>query len=103
MVLPTAARLQSHGLRPWIERPHLKTTYQSPFGPKYKIPFNIHGWSLKTITRAALHLSGFGAAGLLAVLYLAEGIPRVRRDIFQKIPVLGEYWVREIPPSDNPF
>ena len=42
------------------------------------------------------------SAGLFALFFFAE-VPRVRTDIVEKIPVLGEYFRKEIPPEDNPF
>jgi hypothetical protein len=44
-----------------------------------------------------------GAAAVVALLLFAEEIPTVRRDIFQKIPIIGDYWVKTVPPEDNPF
>jgi hypothetical protein len=45
----------------------------------------------------------FGAAaGIFAFFFFAE-IPRVRRDIVEKIPILGDYFKVEIAPEDNPF
>lgn len=47
-------------------------------------------------------LAGFGGVAGFFAIYLLEGVPRVRRDIFSKIPVIGEYWEgREPPASDN--
>jgi len=43
-----------------------------------------------------------GVAGFFALFFFAE-VPRVRIDIMQKIPILGNYFVKEIPPEDNPF
>jgi hypothetical protein len=43
-----------------------------------------------------------GVAGIFALFFFAE-VPRVRIDIMQKIPILGNYFVKEIPPEDNPF
>jgi hypothetical protein len=48
-------------------------------------------------------MAGMGvAAGTFAIFFFGE-IPRVRKDILQKVPVIGDYFVREIPPEDNPF
>ena len=53
--------------------------------------------------RSGYIASGFGvAAGIFAIFFFAE-IPKVRTDIMQKIPVVGDYFVKEIPPEDNPF
>ncbi|GKT45429.1 uncharacterized protein ColSpa_05610 [Colletotrichum spaethianum] len=48
-------------------------------------------------TRAA----GFGAAAGIAALFYTSGIPRIQRDILMKIPVIGQTYVKDIPPSDN--
>lgn len=46
---------------------------------------------------------GFGAvAGIFALFFFGE-VPKVRKDILQNVPILGSYFVREIPPEDNPF
>ncbi|GKT93507.1 putative null [Colletotrichum tofieldiae] len=45
-------------------------------------------------TRAA----GFGAAAGIAALFYTSGIPRIQRDILMKIPVIGQTYVKEIPP-----
>ena len=34
---------------------------------------------------------------------ILKQVPKVRSDILSKLPVVGEYFVREIPPEDNPF
>lgn len=48
-------------------------------------------------------MAGFGvSAGIFAVFFFGE-VPKVRTDILQKMPVIGNYFVREIPPEDNPF
>lgn len=48
-------------------------------------------------------LAGFGvSAGIFALFFFAE-IPKVRNDIMSKMPLIGDYFVREVPPEDNPF
>ncbi|KAI1410298.1 ubiquinol-cytochrome-c reductase complex subunit-domain-containing protein [Hypoxylon sp. FL1857] len=78
-------------------------TYKSPYGPKYHYQPNIAGWTFKQIGRLGFTAGAFGGVGLFAVIYYASGIPRVQRDILQKIPFLGGYFIKEIPASDNPF
>lgn len=47
--------------------------------------------------------AGFGiVAGIFAMQFFSD-VPKVRTDIMQKLPVVGEYFVREVPPEDNPF
>ncbi|KAF2710916.1 hypothetical protein K504DRAFT_453948 [Pleomassaria siparia CBS 279.74] len=46
---------------------------------------------------------GFGGvAGIFALFFFAE-VPKVSKDIMQKVPILGSYFVKEIAPEDNPF
>jgi hypothetical protein len=46
-------------------------------------------------------LAGFGGvAGFFAVYFFSD-VPRVRKDIWQKIPIIGQHYVREVPASDN--
>lgn len=54
-------------------------------------------WTYGTIA------TGFSVAtGIFALFFFGE-VPKVRNDILSKMPVIGEYFVREIPPEDNPF
>ncbi|KAI9796119.1 MAG: hypothetical protein M1835_004659 [Candelina submexicana] len=41
-----------------------------------------------------------GVFGFFALFFFAD-VPRVRKDILEKLPVVGEYYHKEIPPSDN--
>ncbi|KAK6531591.1 hypothetical protein TWF694_002776 [Orbilia ellipsospora] len=81
----------------------MSTVYRSPYGPKLKNGPRIGSWTVKSLTRLGVTTGAFGGVALFTALFFAEGIPRVRKDILQKIPVFGSYWIREIPPSDNPF
>lgn len=79
------------------------STYRSAFGPKYKIPPNVNGWTAKSVTRLGLTLGAFGGvAGFFALFFFGD-VPKVRKDILQKLPIIGNHFVKEIPPSDNPF
>ena len=61
------------------------------------------GLSPKQAYRIGLSLAGFGvSAGIFAIFFFGE-VPKVRNDILAKMPVIGDYFVREIPPEDNPF
>ncbi|KAI9704746.1 MAG: hypothetical protein M1836_006526 [Candelina mexicana] len=107
------------GIHPWSERPDYKTVmdvmicgssdmanikqYKSPYGPKYEVPFNFHGVTLGRALRFGMTAGAFGGVfGFFALFFFAD-VPRVRKDILQKLPVVGEYYHKEIPPSDNPF
>ncbi|KAH8912305.1 hypothetical protein BR93DRAFT_922274 [Coniochaeta sp. PMI_546] len=78
-------------------------TYKSPYGPKYQYRPNVAGITFKQLAQFGLKTSYFGAVGLFAVVYYASGIPRVQKDILQKLPFIGNHFVHEIPASDNPF
>ena len=45
--------------------------------------------------------SGFGVAGGIFALFFFGEVPRVRKDILQHVPIIGPYFIREIPPEDN--
>ncbi|KAI0016380.1 ubiquinol-cytochrome-c reductase complex subunit-domain-containing protein [Xylariomycetidae sp. FL0641] len=77
--------------------------YQSPYGPKYHVQPNVAGITPTQATRLGFKAGAFGGVALFAVIYYASGIPRVKKDILQKLPAIGGYFVDEIPPSDNPF
>jgi Ubiquinol-cytochrome-c reductase complex subunit (QCR10) len=47
--------------------------------------------------------AGFGAAAAIAVAFLMEDVPVVRKDIFMNLPIIGSYWDRKVAPEDNPF
>ncbi|KAF7504230.1 hypothetical protein GJ744_002552 [Endocarpon pusillum] len=83
LVKSTMVRGQ-RGVDTWTQRPSY-TAYKSPYGP------------VGTIA------AGFGAsAGIFALFFFAE-VPKVRNDILSKMPFIGDYYVREVPPEDNPF
>ncbi|KAJ0376714.1 hypothetical protein COL26b_004984 [Colletotrichum chrysophilum] len=63
----------------------LYPTYRSKFGPN------------------GVRAGGFGAAAGIAALFYTSGIPRIQKDILQKIPILGNQFVKEVHPADNPF
>ncbi|KAK5633483.1 hypothetical protein RRF57_009197 [Xylaria bambusicola] len=71
---------------------------------------NIAGWTMKEVTGlrgandwncSAVKSGAFGGVALFAVIFFASGIPRVQKDILQKIPVIGGHFIKEIPASDN--
>ncbi|KAG9777181.1 hypothetical protein ABEF95_007124 [Exophiala dermatitidis] len=103
--MPSQEYFQSSGrtpLRVYGPQPTYKT-YVSPYGPKTKHVPNIMGLTPGKIFRYGAIASGYGVAAGVFVLFFFGDIPRVRKDILQKLPVFGDYFVREIPPEDNPF
>ncbi|KAM3085317.1 hypothetical protein ACMFMG_003742 [Clarireedia jacksonii] len=61
------------------------------------------GLTTKQATRIGITLAPFaGVAGFFALFFFSD-VPKVRNDIWVKVPIVGEYFRKEIPPSDNPF
>jgi hypothetical protein len=46
---------------------------------------------------------GMGAAAGIFALLFFNGVPRVQKDILQKVPGIGSFFTHEVPPEDNPF
>ncbi|KAI1166597.1 ubiquinol-cytochrome-c reductase complex subunit-domain-containing protein [Nemania serpens] len=78
-------------------------SYKSPYGPKYHLQPHVAGWTLKQLTGLGIKSGAFGGVALLAVIFYASGIPRLQRDVLQKIPFIRGHFIQEIPASDNPF
>ncbi|KAG9534491.1 hypothetical protein KCU61_g9291, partial [Aureobasidium melanogenum] len=91
-----------HGMQPWVSLPNYKA-YQSKYGPNYKIGTNFHGIDIRRARAFATMGAGFGAAAGLFALFFFADIPRVRKDIMQKVPFIGSHFIREVAPEDNPF
>ncbi len=45
----------------------------------------------------------FGVSVGVFALYFFSAVPRVREDILEKLPGIGDYFHQEVPPEDNPF
>src|SRR4051794_11206691 len=65
---------------------------------RFKPQPHFNGWTIASAGRLGMTLAAFGGVAGFAALCFAEGMRRVRRDILQKIPGFGSYWIREIPP-----
>ncbi|CAK4031094.1 related to ubiquinol cytochrome c reductase kDa subunit [Lecanosticta acicola] len=99
---PTLTRKMPGGVRPW-RQPQKASAYKSPYGPQYKVPFNIIGIDMTRACESGGLAAGFGGVAGVFALFFFDGVPRVQRDILQKIPFIGNFFVHEIPPEDNPF
>ncbi|KAL0930599.1 uncharacterized protein CTRU02_214674 [Colletotrichum truncatum] len=78
-------------------------TFRSKFGPRYATVPNVAGWTVGSVVKFGTRAAGFGAAAGIAALFYTSGIPRIQKDILQKIPVFGQNFIKEIHPADNPF
>ncbi|KAI4754161.1 hypothetical protein E4T52_13718 [Aureobasidium sp. EXF-3400] len=80
---------------PSPSNPPLKPSNQSLLNPS---PSFANKASFSGTTAA-----GFGAvAGIFALFFFAD-VPKVRKDIMQKVPFIGSHFIKEIAPEDNPF
>jgi hypothetical protein len=41
-------------------------------------------------------------AGTFAIFFF-DAVPKVKQDILSKVPIIGDFYINEIPPEDNPF
>lgn len=63
------------------------------------IPFAIN-----RLTSLSLYLAGgFGAVAGIFALFFFGGVPRVQKDILQKVPIIGPFFKHEVAPEDDPF
>lgn len=62
-----------------------------------------HQWYMLTLNYSAIMTGLFGVAAVTGLVLFFDEVPRVRKDILQKLPIVGSYFLREIPPEDNPF
>ncbi|ROV99488.1 hypothetical protein VMCG_06399 [Cytospora schulzeri] len=86
-----------------IRRADAYPQYRSPYGPKYGFQPHFAGFTAKSALPVGIKTTGFCGVALFAVIFYASGIPRVQRDVLQKVPFLGSYFINEVPPEDNPF
>ncbi|KAL8702592.1 MAG: hypothetical protein Q9201_004224 [Fulgogasparrea decipioides] len=104
-----------HGVGTWTQKPDYKA-YKSPYGPNYKVQPNFHGISPGRALKlpaddamawadlnfhSGITAGSFSLVGATMLLYFFSEVPKVRTDIMQKIPLVGDYYIKEIPPEDN--
>ncbi|ODV88437.1 hypothetical protein CANCADRAFT_29624 [Tortispora caseinolytica NRRL Y-17796] len=71
--------------------------------PTYVTLPRFAGISYQRYIRWGPTLGLWGAGAVLTLLYFAEPMPDVRRDLLSKMPIFGSYWDRPIAPEDNPY
>ncbi|KAK1070122.1 hypothetical protein LTR74_004274 [Friedmanniomyces endolithicus] len=108
------------GTSPYRFREPNYQSYRSPYGPQYKVGAHmgimnrtsLQAWYVREphseSTFAARERMGtmgigFGAVAGIFALFFFDGVPKVQKDILQKIPIIGDFYVHEVPPEDNPF
>ncbi|EME41842.1 hypothetical protein DOTSEDRAFT_74039 [Dothistroma septosporum NZE10] len=100
--MPIDTETGASALQPWRRPVHYKA-YKSPYGPRYKVPWNVYGIESKTVIRWSKIAAGYGTMAGTVALFFFDGVPRVKKDILQKLSLIGGYFIDYVPPEDNPF
>ncbi|KAL8735161.1 MAG: hypothetical protein Q9166_001037 [cf. Caloplaca sp. 2 TL-2023] len=87
-----------HGVGTWSQKPDYKA-YKSPYGPDIRP--NFHGIGPGRAMKFGITAGSFGVVAGVFALFFFSDVPKVRTDIMQKLPFIGDHFVKEIPPSDN--
>ncbi|KAM0713875.1 hypothetical protein Q7P37_010837 [Cladosporium fusiforme] len=92
-----------HGVQQWRARvPY--GSFKSQHGPNYSIPkVKLGQYTVGSLARMGPIGAAFGASAGIFALFFFDGIPRVQKDILQKVPFLAGFYDHEIAPEDNPF
>ncbi|BFZ62928.1 hypothetical protein YB2330_004040 [Saitoella coloradoensis] len=77
--------------------------FRSQYGPRYVAQPHFLTMTPEKFVRWAPSLAAWGATAGVAAIFLLSGLPRMKRDVLQKIPFVGGYFINEIPASDSPF
>ncbi|KAH6895660.1 ubiquinol-cytochrome-c reductase complex subunit-domain-containing protein [Thelonectria olida] len=85
------------------QTPFRAAQFKSSFGPNYSSQPHFLGFTAQSAFRVSTRLAFYGAPAVVGVLLFASGIPRVQRDVLQKIPFIDGFFRKEIHPADNPF
>ncbi|CDO52091.1 hypothetical protein DV451_005085 [Geotrichum candidum] len=72
-------------------------------GPSYKALPHLLNFTIPNTLKWVPALGLWGAAAGAGVLFFADSIPRLQRDVYQKIPVVGSYFDKSVPATDSPF
>ncbi|KAI9158203.1 Alpha-1,2 glucosyltransferase alg-10 [Paramyrothecium foliicola] len=91
--------------------PFRAAEFRSAYGPKYvpdSYPPTYHyqpnfaGFTSQSALRLGLKSAAFGGSLGVALVLFVSGIPRVQKDILQKLPIVGSAFVKEpVHPADN--
>ncbi|VVT51633.1 uncharacterized protein SAPINGB_P003161 [Magnusiomyces paraingens] len=76
---------------------------QYKLAPAYKPVPHLLNFTISNTLKWSPILTFWGGSALVGVLFFADSIPRLQRDIFQYIPLIGSAYVKNVPASDSPF
>ncbi|KAI6782809.1 uncharacterized protein J7T54_000952 [Emericellopsis cladophorae] len=83
------------------QTPFRAAEFRSAHGPNYHYQPNFQGMTSRMAARTGAKTAAFGGALGFAALFFASGIPRVKTDILQGLPLIGGYFIKEVHPADN--
>ncbi|KGM92435.1 uncharacterized protein PADG_11251 [Paracoccidioides brasiliensis Pb18] len=75
-------------------------------GPFVNLYIGIRVWQHRSpfiVQISGAIASAFGVSTAIFAVFFFGEVPRVRKDILMKIPIIGGYWERSIPPEDNRY
>ncbi|KAF2857439.1 hypothetical protein K470DRAFT_172505 [Piedraia hortae CBS 480.64] len=78
-------------------------SFQSQYGPQYKSGLHLFHFAKNDLMWYGRMGAGMGIAAVTFALYFFGQVPRVREDIWQKVPYFGQFFIHEIPADENPF
>ncbi|KAL4764754.1 cytochrome b-c1 complex subunit 10 [Aspergillus foveolatus] len=86
-----------------LRRAAAQSVRSSPLAGRFIPSPHVGGYTINDATKFAGIAGTFGvSAGVFALFFFGE-VPRVRKDILQKLPFFDTYLDRTIAPEDNPF
>ncbi|KAJ3358169.1 hypothetical protein GGF32_000675 [Allomyces javanicus] len=68
--------------------------------PQVTSGLQVAGFGVKRLSQWVPTLAVWGGAAGLGVLYFAEKIPMIRRDVLQNIPVIGAHWRKMVEEAE---
>ncbi|KAL4987267.1 ubiquinol-cytochrome-c reductase complex subunit-domain-containing protein [Aspergillus falconensis] len=86
-----------------LRRAAAQSARSSPLAGRFNPAPHVGGYTINDATKFGGIAATFGvSAGVFALFFFGE-VPRVRKDILQKLPFFDTYLDRTIAPEDNPF
>ncbi|CAI5757832.1 unnamed protein product [Candida verbasci] len=71
-------------------------------GPTYKVLSHFGKLNPELIRSYIPNLTLWGGAALGAAATFTEGWPLFQKTFYQKIPIFGQHWIKDVDPEDVP-
>ncbi|KAL4910455.1 hypothetical protein BDW74DRAFT_145085 [Aspergillus multicolor] len=86
-----------------LRRAAAQSARSSPLAGRFTPASHVGGFTINDATKFGGIAATFGVSAGLFALFLFGEVPRVRKDILQKLPFFDTYLDRTVAPEDNPF